>query len=180
MGRLKLPKQNVIRSRWQDDDDLAPHALKAVRERNATVVVANGCFDLLHPGHVHLLTSTKTRFHLPWDRVFFVVLVNNDESVKSLKGPHRPAFSFAHRAAVVAGLKGVDWVVGFGERTPEEVLKLIEPDALVKGSSFMGDIVPGQQDVIRRGGQMVYIQELEEWSTSTVLRGFKERKPPLF
>lgn len=181
MAKLKYPKQTKIYSRWQDDDgDFSPRILRIVREHKGVIVVTNGCFDLLHPGHVHLLTSVKTRLHLPWDRVFFAVLINNDASVASLKGPHRPVLPFEHRAAVVAGIKGVDWVLGFEERTPETLLQLIEPNILVKGSSFMGDIVPGQADVIRRGGQMLYIQELEEWSTTTVLQGLRRRQPPIF
>jgi len=168
--RLKFrPPPQGLRPDWRGDNDLKQH-LETLQRRHDYVAVANGCFDILHPGHVHLLTYAKRCTWLKTNGLYLFVLINNDESVRLNKGPHRPVLPFAHRAAVVAGLKDVDYVVGFGEKTPEDLIRVIQPKILIKGGSYAGDIVPGQEFVIARGGLMLWVPELEGWSTSQTVQ----------
>ena len=146
-------------------------AIKVVREaqaRGENVVMTNGCFDLLHPGHVSYLQEAKGR----GDRL--IVAVNADESVKVLKGEDRPINSLEDRMAVLAGLAAVDWVVGFEEETPERLISEVLPNVLVKGGDYHPDQIAGGLAVLENGGSVEVLGFLEGRSTSSILDAIRK------
>ena len=137
------------------------------RRRGWRVGFTNGCFDLLHPGHVHLLEQSRS-----WcDRL--VVGLNSDASVKRLKGPARPIQSEAARAAVLASLASVDLVTVFDEDTPLELLRLLRPDVLVKGADYTVDQVVGHELLEEYGGQVKLAELLPGNSTTATVARIK-------
>ncbi|MBE9605005.1 D-glycero-beta-D-manno-heptose-7-phosphate kinase [Acetobacteraceae bacterium H6797] len=137
------------------------------RRRGWRVGFTNGCFDLLHPGHVHLIEQSRS-----WcDRL--VVGLNSDASVKRLKGPARPIQSEAARAAVLASLGAVDLVSIFDEDTPIELIKLVKPDVLVKGADYRVDQVVGGDLVQEWGGQVKLAELLPGNSTTATVARIK-------
>jgi D-beta-D-heptose 7-phosphate kinase/D-beta-D-heptose 1-phosphate adenosyltransferase len=133
------------------------------RARGETLVMTNGCFDLLHAGHVHYLEQARTL----GDRL--IVAVNDDDSVRRLKGPRRPINPLAHRMQVLAGLASVDWVVPFSEDTPERLICRVLPDVLVKGGDYRPQDIAGNTCVTAHGGRTVILGYLEGCSTSAML-----------
>ena len=133
------------------------------RMRGYKVGFTNGCFDLLHPGHVHLLEQCRTMC----DRL--IVGINADASVKRLKGPARPAQGEAARAAVLASLASVDLVCLFEEDTPIELIKQIKPDVLIKGADYTRETVVGADLVESWGGSVALAQLLPGHSTTATL-----------
>lgn len=132
---------------------------KASRQK---IVFTNGCFDLLHPGHIHLLNQAK---HLG-DHL--VVAINSDASVRRLKGPGRPILAERDRACLLASLDSVDLVMVFESDTPEELLKALKPDILVKGSDHKLEEVVGRAIVESYGGTVQFIPVLTGYSTTTI------------
>ena len=124
----------------------------------------NGCFDLLHPGHVLLLREAAAE----GDRL--IVGLNSDESVKKLKGPDRPVLCQEDRAAVLSALDCVDMVVVFPEETPLTLIESLQPDVLVKGGDYTPDSVVGRESVEGRGGRVVIVPLLQGKSTTSILR----------
>jgi D-beta-D-heptose 7-phosphate kinase/D-beta-D-heptose 1-phosphate adenosyltransferase len=138
-------------------------ALGAARARGETVVMTNGCFDILHAGHVAYLNQARAL----GDRL--VVAVNDDASVTRLKGAGRPITPLAARMAVLAGLRAVDWVVAFAEDTPARLVERIAPDVLVKGGDYRPDAIAGSDSVRARGGRVEVLAFVEGFSTSGIL-----------
>jgi D-beta-D-heptose 7-phosphate kinase/D-beta-D-heptose 1-phosphate adenosyltransferase len=130
------------------------------RAQGLKVGFANGCFDLIHPGHVHLLTEARARC----DRL--VVALNTDASVQRLKGPTRPLQSETARATVMASLSPVDLVVLFGEDTPLELIRVLRPDVLVKGADYRIEEVVGAE-LVRSWGGVVMLVELQQGHSTT-------------
>jgi D-glycero-beta-D-manno-heptose 1-phosphate adenylyltransferase len=126
------------------------------------VVFTNGCFDLLHVGHVRYLAAARDAGDL------LVVGINDDASVRRLKGPSRPLVSEAARAEVVAALAAVDYVSLFGEDTPLELIQAVQPDVLVKGSDWAVDQVVGRDVVEARGGRVLLIPVVPGFSTTAL------------
>jgi D-beta-D-heptose 7-phosphate kinase/D-beta-D-heptose 1-phosphate adenosyltransferase len=124
---------------------------------------ANGCFDILHPGHVALIRAAAEAC----DRL--IVALNSDASVKRLKGPARPAQTETARAEVMAALRGVDAVVIFGEDTPLEAITRLEPDVLVKGADYTEDKIVGADIVKAKGGRIVRVELVEGQSTTRII-----------
>jgi D-beta-D-heptose 7-phosphate kinase/D-beta-D-heptose 1-phosphate adenosyltransferase len=141
----------------------AAEAAERWRTRGYTVGFTNGCFDLLHPGHVHLLEQCRAMC----DRL--IVGMNSDASVKRLKGPTRPVQPEAARAAVLASLASVDLVCMFEDDTPIGVLKLIKPDLLVKGADYTVATVVGAKEVESWGGKVALAELLPGHSTTATL-----------
>ncbi|MGF1616051.1 MAG: bifunctional D-glycero-beta-D-manno-heptose-7-phosphate kinase/D-glycero-beta-D-manno-heptose 1-phosphate adenylyltransferase HldE [Gammaproteobacteria bacterium] len=134
--------------------------ITAARSRRELIVMTNGCFDILHAGHVRYLAKAKTLGHR------LVVAVNDDPSVRRLKGQGRPVNPLQRRMAVLAALEAVDWVVPFTEDTPERLIQLVAPDVLVKGGDYRPeDIIGG--DFVRRQGGRVAILEFEQGCSTT-------------
>jgi len=136
----------------------------ADRRDGRTVGFANGCFDVLHVGHVRYLDGARREA----DRL--VVAINDDASVERLKGPGRPILPAAARAELVAALGSTDYVVVFGEPTVERLLKLIRPDVHCKGTDYTADTVP-ERDVVRAyGGRIAIVGDPKDHSTRDLLR----------
>jgi rfaE bifunctional protein nucleotidyltransferase chain/domain len=147
----------------------ARSAREAARRGGKTVVFTNGCFDLLHRGHVDLLAAARDRGDL------LVVGLNSDASVRRLKGPGRPLVPVEDRAAVLAALAAVDVVVVFDEDTPLELIRELVPDVLVKGADYRPEEVVGKDVVEAAGGRVDLVPLTEGQSTSSLVE--RLRKP---
>ncbi len=134
------------------------------REQGLRVGFTNGCFDILHPGHVSLLAFARRSC----DRL--VVALNTDESVARLKGPTRPVNTLAQRAQVMAAIRFVDCVVAFGEDTPLEVITALQPDVLVKGADYTVAQVVGADVVLAAGGQVILAELVAGQSTTGIIQ----------
>jgi len=134
------------------------------REQGASIAFTNGCFDLLHPGHVSLLDQAKRSA----DRL--IVGLNSDDSIRRLKGPDRPIQNEIARATVLSSLKFVDAVVIFGEDTPIELIHALEPDVLVKGADYTLQGVVGGDFVIGRGGRVMLADLIQGQSTTSMVK----------
>jgi len=143
--------------------------LAEARSRGERIVMTNGCFDILHAGHVSYLEEARAL----GDQL--VVAVNDDASVARLKGPTRPITPLADRMAVLAGLAAVDWVVPFGEDTPAELIALLEPDVLVKGGDWQVEQIAGADSVLARGGEVRVLQFKMGRSTTSVIETIRQR-----
>lgn len=139
------------------------------RPREARLVFTNGCFDLLHPGHVAYLEAARAL----GDRL--VVGVNTDASVRRLKGPSRPMVEEEARMRVLAGLASVDAVTLFDEDTPAELIAALRPDVLVKGGDYTPDRIVGRDQVEADGGEVKVIPFLPGYSTTALVRRIIER-----
>ena len=138
------------------------------RPRDLTLVFTNGCFDLLHPGHVEHLAQARALGDL------LVVGLNSDDSVRRLKGARRPLVAEADRAAALAGLGSVDAVIVFDEDTPLELIEELLPDVLVKGGDYHLDGIVGREVVEQAGGDVRVLHLVEGYSTTNILNHLKE------
>jgi D-beta-D-heptose 7-phosphate kinase/D-beta-D-heptose 1-phosphate adenosyltransferase len=141
------------------------------RPRDRIVVFTNGCFDLLHPGHVQYLQEAR----LLGDAL--VVGVNTDASVRRLKGSGRPLVEERARAFVLAGLASVDAVTLFDEDTPRELVAALLPDVIVKGGDYQVDTVVGREEVEAAGGRVQIIPLLDGYSTTSLVDRIRRGRP---
>lgn len=137
-----------------------PDLLKNSIASGKAVVFTNGCFDILHPGHIHLLSAAKEQGDL------LIVGLNSDTSVKKLKGEKRPVMDEHSRAVLLASLECVDYVVLFSEETPLELIREIGPDILVKGGDYLPTEIVGADIVNAHGGKTVTIPLLKGYSST--------------
>jgi D-beta-D-heptose 7-phosphate kinase/D-beta-D-heptose 1-phosphate adenosyltransferase len=151
--------------------DEAVQRAAAWRAQGLRVGFANGCFDLIHPGHVRLLTEARSRC----DRL--IVGLNTDESVKRLKGPTRPLQNETARATVMASLAPVDMVVLFAEDTPLELIRVLRPAVLVKGADYSIDQVVGADLVQSWGGTVLLVELQPGHSTTGTIRRMTDPAP---
>ena len=135
----------------------------ADREQGLTHAFANGCFDLLHVGHVRYLQAASQEA----DRL--IVALNDDRSVRELKGPSRPVLNAQDRAELVAALRGVDYVVVFPESTVTPLLELLKPDVHCKGTDYTMDTVPERDTVRAYGGRVAIVGDSKDHSTRGLL-----------
>ncbi|EGU61792.1 bifunctional heptose 7-phosphate kinase/heptose 1-phosphate adenyltransferase [Vibrio nigripulchritudo ATCC 27043] len=142
-------------------------AVKKARAKGEKVVMTNGCFDILHAGHVSYLNHAAEL----GDRL--IVAVNTDESVKALKGPGRPVNSTERRMAVLAGLGAVDWVVPFSEETPQRLISEVLPSLLVKGGDYKPEEIAGGEEVIAAGGEVQVLNFEDGCSTTEIIEAIK-------
>ena len=143
-------------------------AVHDAKEHGEKIVFTNGCFDIIHAGHVGYLAQARKL----GDRL--IVAINDDDSVKRLKGSGRPINPVDRRAAVLAGLEAVDWVVSYSEDTPEELLMSLQPNILVKGGDYTIDQVVGGNYVESYGGEVKALEFLDNCSTSAIVEKMKE------
>lgn len=153
----KFPDRNIaiaLATQWRDD--------------RQDVVFTNGCFDILHAGHVTYLQKAKEMGQK------LVIGLNTDRSVSVLKGPERPINNEIARATVLAALECVDLVILFDEQTPIELITELQPNVLVKGGDYSIDTIVGSDFVLKNGGKVETIDLLEGFSTSDVINRIKK------
>ncbi|ODC02022.1 bifunctional heptose 7-phosphate kinase/heptose 1-phosphate adenyltransferase [Candidatus Thiodiazotropha endoloripes] len=143
-------------------------ASETARQLGERIVMTNGCFDILHEGHVRYLQQAKQL----GDRL--VVAVNDDDSVRRLKGEDRPINPLEQRMAVLAGLASVDWVVPFSEDTPESLICAVKPDLLVKGGDYKPEQIAGYECVVNNGGEVRVLDFLPGRSTSRIVEAMRD------
>ena len=127
------------------------------------IVFTNGCFDILHPGHVTYMKQAKAL----GDRL--IVAVNTDASVKRLKGEKRPINPLEHRMAVLEGVGAIDWVTSFDEDTPKEIIEALSPDVLVKGGDYSIETIVGADHVLNQGGEVKVLTFVDGYSTTSII-----------
>src|SRR5262245_26575977 len=142
--------------------------VRSDRERGLTHAFANGCFDLLHVGHIRYLQGAADEA----DRL--VVAINDDDSVRRLKGANRPVLTAADRAELVAALRGVDYVIVFPEETVAPLLELLEPDVHCKGTDYTVDTVPERETVRAYGGRIAIVGDPKDHSTRALVDRIRE------
>ena len=145
--------------------------MEEVRRRGRTVALANGCFDVLHVGHVRYLQGAKREADV------LVVGVNGDESVRRLKGPGRPVMGEQDRALLVAALRAVDHVVVFAEDDVTRLLLALRPDVHCKGTDYTPDTVPEREVVRSYGGRTAIVGDPKDHDTRSLLRRIRREKP---
>ena len=131
------------------------------------IVFTNGCFDILHPGHIYILDQAKSYGDT------LIVGLNSDESIKKLKGPKRPKVSQKDRLRILSSIKFVDYAVLFEEDTPLKLIKKIKPNILVKGGDYNSDDIVGSEFVKSNGGEIKIVQLLEGYSSSSLIDKFE-------
>jgi D-beta-D-heptose 7-phosphate kinase/D-beta-D-heptose 1-phosphate adenosyltransferase len=148
----------------------AVRAVRAAQRRGERVVFTNGCFDLLHIGHVRSLEQARAL----GDRL--VVAVNTDASVRANKGPGRPLVPARQRAEVIAALACVDWVVLFAQPTPLAAIEALRPDVLAKGGDWAIDAIVGRAEVESRGGRVVRLREVPGVRTTAIVERARRQR----
>jgi len=143
----------------------------ADRAAGRTVAFANGCFDVLHVGHVRYLAAAAAEA----DRL--IVAINDDRSVRGLKGPGRPILSAADRAEVVAALEEVDYVVTFSDPDVNRLLRLLRPDVHCKGTDYTPETVPERDTVLSYGGRIAIVGDPKDHSTRDLLARIQSSGP---
>ncbi len=142
--------------------------VSSIREEGKKVVFTNGCFDLIHPGHITLLREAKKRGVL-------IVGINTDESIRKIKEEQRPIVPLKARMEVLDSIKYVDYIIPFSEETPIEIIKMIVPDIIVKGGDWKENEIVGAELVKKRGGEVVRIRYKNAYSTSEIINTIKRR-----
>lgn len=128
----------------------------------------NGCYDLLHPGHIRLLEKARELGDI------LILALNSDRSIRENKGPHRPIIPENERAEVAAALEAVDYVVIFDEPTPREIISRIQPDVLVKGGDWGPDEIIGREETEAAGGRVVSVLFEPGYSTSSIIESIQK------
>ena len=142
--------------------------VRNLQKSGKTVVVTNGCFDILHVGHIRYLQKTKSFAD------YLIVLLNSDKSVKSIKGENRPINNENDRAEILCALSCVDYVVMFDEDSPRELLDEIKPDVYTKGADYTMDMLP-EADIMKKNGTRVeFIEFVQGKSTTNTINKIKE------
>ena len=144
------------------------HQVKRWRLLDKQIAFTNGCFDILHQGHLEVLSQAATLGDI------LVVGINTDASIKKLKGKDRPVNDQLFRARMLAALTMIDAVVLFDEETPLELIRIIEPDILVKGGDYTIEQVVGAEDVIKNGGEVKIIPLVKGYSTTALIQKIQE------
>lgn len=150
-----------------------PRLIKIRRElkkQGRTVVFTNGCFDLLHPGHIKLFREAKARGDV------LIVALNEDASIRRLKGPTRPVFPLAERLEILSALADIDYLTWFGEDTPRKIIAALLPDVLVKGGDWTPDTVVGRAEVEAAGGRVVIVPMLKGKSTTSIIERMRGKR----
>lgn len=145
-----------------------------LKRRGSTVVFTNGCFDLLHSGHIHLFREAKKTGDV------LIVAVNDDASVKRIKGPARPIFPLEERLEILEAVEYIDYLTSFSEETPQEIIASLLPDVLVKGGDWKLEEVVGREEVEKAGGKVVIVPYLKGYSGTRIIekivRSVKSKK----
>jgi len=148
--------------------DQAKAKMHALRIIGKTVSFTNGCFDILHPGHLFSIAQAAK------EADYLIVGLNSDESIKRIKGPERPINDTASRAIILANLSMVDAVVIFEEDTPYELITQLLPDVLVKGGDYTIETIVGAKEVIANGGKVIINPIVDGFSTTNIIEKVKK------
>lgn len=154
MGKL-IDRKNIV------------ELITELRKDGKTVVTTNGCFDILHVGHVRYLQKTKTFAD------YSIVMLNSDKSVRSIKGPTRPVNNENDRAEILCALECVDFVVLFDEDSPQNLIAEIKPNVHTKGADYTVDTLPEAKTIMENGGRIEFISFVEGKSTTSIIEKMK-------
>ncbi len=135
-----------------------------LRRQGKKVVFTNGCFDLIHGGHIELFKKAKSLGDV------LIVALNTDASVRKIKGPSRPVFPLEERFEVLGAIEYIDYLTSFSEETPQKIIAALLPDVLVKGGDWPPDQVVGKKEVEAAGGRVVLVPYLKGHSSSSILK----------
>lgn len=138
--------------------------LKKLKRRKKKIVITNGCFDILHPGHISYLKKSKQLGDI------LIVLINTDKSVKTNKGNKRPINNLVFRQRMISELSSVDYVVSFSTKTPENLYKILSPDILTKGKDMINKTIAGAKNVKQNGGKVKLIRYDKKYSTTKIIK----------
>ncbi|MDD5530636.1 MAG: D-glycero-beta-D-manno-heptose 1-phosphate adenylyltransferase [bacterium] len=147
----------------------AKSIVEKAKSTGARVVFTNGCFDLLHPGHIECLRVAKELGDI------LIVGLNSDSSVRGLKGPERPILSESARALILCAIRYVDYVVIFSESTPQKVIETLKPGIIVKGGDYKPDAVVGHEVVEKEGGCVVIVPQVPDYSTTNIINKLNKK-----
>jgi rfaE bifunctional protein nucleotidyltransferase chain/domain len=134
-----------------------------LRRQGKKVVFTNGCFDLIHGGHIHLFRAAEAQGDV------LIVALNSDASIRRLKGPSRPIFPLAERLEVLSALESIDYVTSFSQDTPQKTIAALLPDVLVKGGDWGNDEIVGRAEVEGAGGRVVRVPYLRGHSSTDII-----------
>ncbi len=135
-----------------------------LRRKGKKVVFTNGCFDILHAGHVRLFQEAKKRGDV------LIVALNDDASVRRIKGSYRPVFPLAERWEILEALEDIDFLTSFSEDTPQQIITTLLPDVLVKGGDWRPEEVVGKEEVEAAGGKVVTVPYFKGHSSSSIIK----------
>ena len=177
IGTASLSKEELYQAMHEVSDikygvlseSLLLREVKGARLQGEKIVMTNGCFDILHAGHVSYLKAARAK----GDRL--IVAVNDDESISRIKGPSRPIVTLENRMSVLSALDCVDWVISFSEDTPYRVIKKLLPDILVKGADYHVNDIVGSDEVINNGGKVETIDLVPSCSTSMIIQSIVDK-----
>ncbi|TVR86963.1 MAG: D-glycero-beta-D-manno-heptose 1-phosphate adenylyltransferase [Saprospirales bacterium] len=172
MSDSQKNKLNRLREYWRGrvvpDFDSAAGRVRQWKKEGLVVSFTNGCFDLLHPGHMHSLMEARSF----GDKL--VVGLNSDESVRKLKGVKRPIIPLEDRISMLAAVRWVDLVVPFDEEDPGKLIEAVLPDVLVKGGDYLPGEIAGAETVLKNGGKVYTLGFIEGYSSSRLLKKIRE------
>lgn len=155
---------------YQCPEDQVLRHIELARRAGEKIVFTNGCFDILHAGHISYLEKAKSLGQR------LIIGLNNDASISRLKGPSRPINTLAHRATLLTALKAVDWVIPFSEDTPLNLINAIKPDVLVKGGDYTIETIVGSNEVLAGGGNVKIIEFVDGCSTTKTIEKIRNSK----
>ena len=135
-----------------------------LKQQDKKVVFTNGCFDLLHSGHIHLFREARKKGDV------FIVAVNDDSSIRKIKGTSRPIFPLKERIEILAAIEDIDYLASFSEEIPQKIIARLLPDVLVKGGDWKPEEVVGKREVEDAGGEVEIIPYLEGRSSSDIVK----------
>jgi len=141
-----------------------------LKKKEKKIVFTNGCFDILHAGHIKLLKKAKELGDV------LIVGINKDKSIKKLKGKSRPIMDEKQRIEIISAIEFVDYVVPFGQITPEKLIRILKPDIIVKGGDYKKDEVIGKDIVEKNGGKVYIFPFLKNISTTKIINKIKKMK----
>ena len=164
-----MKQTDTIKNRILDRQELIKEVVR-LRLKSKTIAFTNGVFDILHEGHIAVLSKAASFADV------LIVGLNSDASVKNIKGEDRPVNNENSRALILASLIMVDNVAMFEEDTPIEIIKLIQPDVLVKGGDYTLDTIVGAKEVMANGGRVEIVPLMEGFSTTTIIKKISSSK----
>ena len=141
--------------------------LKKLRIKKKKLVVTNGCFDILHSGHIKLIRQSKEFGDI------LILLINTDKSVKKNKGNSRPILKENIRLKILSSIKYIDYIIQFDDKTPVKLYKMIRPDILVKGRQYRKDKIAGSKIILKYGGKIKLVKMVNKISTSIIIDKIK-------